>query len=169
MMNEILAAWRWNGSVSEPVPYGEGHINQTYALTVTSAQGAKRYILQKINTDTFKDPAGLMENICGVTDFLREKAKQRGADPARATLHVVPTAAEKPYYQAADGSCWRVYDFVENTVCFSRCNLPRIFTKAPLRSAISSISLPLIRPTPSMRRSHTSTTHPSASLISSAL
>ena len=106
-MNDILTAWRWNGSVSEPVPYGEGHINQTYAITVTSGQGAKRYILQKINTDTFKDPAGLMENICGVTDFLREKAKQRGADPARATLHVVPTKEEKPYYQAADGSCWR--------------------------------------------------------------
>jgi len=49
MMNEILAAWQWNGSVSEPVPYGEGHINQTYAIMVTSAQGAKRYILQKIN------------------------------------------------------------------------------------------------------------------------
>ena len=77
-MNDILTAWKWNGSVSEPVPYGEGHINQTYAITVTSGQGAKRYILQKINTDTFKDPAGLMENICGVTDFLREKAKQRG-------------------------------------------------------------------------------------------
>ena len=61
MMNEILAAWQWNGSVSEPVPYGEGHINQTYAIMVTSAQGAKRYILQKINTDTFKDPDGLME------------------------------------------------------------------------------------------------------------
>ncbi len=45
--------------MSEPVPYGEGHINQTYALTVTSAQGAKRYILQKINTDTFKDPRRL--------------------------------------------------------------------------------------------------------------
>ena len=101
MMNEILAAWQWNGSVSEPVPYGEGHINQTYAITVTSEQGAKRYILQKINTDTFKDPAGLMENICGVTDFLREKAKQRGADPARATLHVVLTKAGKPYYQSA--------------------------------------------------------------------
>ena len=90
-MKEILTAWHWDGSVSEPVPYGEGHINQTYAITVTSEQGAKRYILQKINTNTFKDPAGLMENVCGVTDFLREKAKQRGADPARATLHVVPT------------------------------------------------------------------------------
>ena len=120
MMNEILAAWQWNGSVSEPIPYGEGHINQTYAITVMSKPGAKRYILQKINTDTFKDPEGLMENICGVTEFLRERAKQRGADPARATLHVVPTKEEKPYYQATDGSCWRVYEFVENTVCLQQ-------------------------------------------------
>ena len=119
-MKDILTAWKWNGSVSEPIPYGEGHINQTYAITVTSVQGAKRYILQKINTNTFKDPAGLMENVCGVTDFLREKAKQRGADPARATLHVVPTKEEKPYYQAADGSCWRIYEFVENTVCLQQ-------------------------------------------------
>ena len=119
-MKDILTAWKWNGSVSEPIPYGEGHINQTYAITVTSVQGAKRYILQKINTNTFKDPAGLMENVCGVTDFLREKAKRRGADPARATLHVVPTKEEKPYYQAADGSCWRIYEFVENTVCLQQ-------------------------------------------------
>lgn len=119
-MKEILTAWQWDGPVSEPVPYGEGHINQTYAITVTSEQGAKRYILQKINTNTFKDPAGLMENICGVTDFLREKAKQRGADPARATLHVVPTKEGRPYYQAADGGCWRVYDFVEDTVCLQQ-------------------------------------------------
>ena len=119
-MKEILTAWQWDGPVSEPIPYGEGHINQTYAITVTSEQGAKRYILQKINTDTFKDPAGLMENICGVTDFLREKAKQRGADPARATLHVVPTKEGRPYYQAADGGCWRVYDFVEDTVCLQQ-------------------------------------------------
>lgn len=117
-MNKILAAWAWNGPMSEPIVYGEGHINQTYAVTEQTTQ--KRYILQKINTDTFKDPDGLMENICGVTDFLREKAKQRGADPERATLHVVLTKAGKPYYKAADGGCWRVYDFVENTVCLQQ-------------------------------------------------
>ncbi len=38
-MKDILTAWKWNGSVSEPIPYGEGHINQTYAITVTSEQG----------------------------------------------------------------------------------------------------------------------------------
>ena len=30
-MNKILAAWAWNGPVSEPIAYGEGQINQTYA------------------------------------------------------------------------------------------------------------------------------------------
>ncbi len=43
-MKEILTAWQWDGPVSEPIPYGEGHINQTYAITVTSEQGAKRYM-----------------------------------------------------------------------------------------------------------------------------
>ena len=77
-MNDILTAWKWNGSVSEPVPYGEGHINQTYAITVTSGQGAKRYILQKINTNTFKDPAGLMDIGCGVTDFCEKRLRSAG-------------------------------------------------------------------------------------------
>lgn len=37
-MNKILAAWAWNGPVSEPIAYGEGHINQTYALTEQATQ-----------------------------------------------------------------------------------------------------------------------------------
>lgn len=44
-MNKILAAWEWNGPVSEPTAYGEGHINQTYAVTEQTTQN--RYILQK--------------------------------------------------------------------------------------------------------------------------
>lgn len=167
-MKEILTAWQWDGPVSEPIPYGEGHINQTYAITVTSEQGAKRYILQKINTDTFKDPAGLMENICGVTDFLREKAKQRGLTrrvprsmwclPKREGLITkLPMAAA-----GVSMTLWRIL-----SAC-SRCSPPRIFTRAPLHLATSSISLPTIRLIPCMRQSRTSTTRPSASLISSA-
>ena len=41
----------------------------------------KRFILQRINTDTFTDPAGLMENICGVTRHLRTKIQAEGGDP----------------------------------------------------------------------------------------
>ena len=31
-MNKILAAWEWNGPVSEPTAYGEGHINRRTLL-----------------------------------------------------------------------------------------------------------------------------------------
>ena len=96
-MKEILTAWQWDGSVSELVPYGEGHINQTYAITVTSEQGAKRYILQKINNNTFRDVAGLMENITAVTEFLRTET-----DDPRGVLTLVKTHDGASYLHAQD-------------------------------------------------------------------
>ena len=56
--------------------YGEGHINDTFV--VWRADHSKRFILQRISTDTFTDPVGLMENICGVTRHLREKILAAG-------------------------------------------------------------------------------------------
>ena len=69
--------------------YGEGHINDTYL--VWRADHSKRFILQRINTDTFTDPVGLMENVCGVTRHLSRKILAEGGDPMRETLNVVPT------------------------------------------------------------------------------
>ena len=116
-MQECLQAWDWQGTPADPVPCGEGHINQTYLVRVDTPGAPKRYILQKINTDTFRDPDLLMENICGVTEYLRAMILRNGGDPARETLHVCPTREGKAYYRASDGGCWRVYDFVEDTVC----------------------------------------------------
>jgi Ser/Thr protein kinase RdoA (MazF antagonist) len=50
--------------------YGSGHINETYL--VDCPEGPK-YILQKINTNIFKDPDAVMENICRVTEHIRAK------------------------------------------------------------------------------------------------
>ena len=43
-------------TVCDPHHYGEGHINDTFV--VWRADHTKRFILQRINTDTFTDPAG---------------------------------------------------------------------------------------------------------------
>ena len=51
--------------------YGEGHINDTFVIW--REDHSKRFILQRINTDTFTNPVGLMENVCGVTRHLRAK------------------------------------------------------------------------------------------------
>ena len=104
--------------VCDPHHYGEGHINDTYV--VWRADHTKRFILQRINTDTFTDPAGLMENICGVTRHLRTKIQAEGGDPGRECLNVIPTLSGAAYYIDSEGNAWRAYDFVENTVCLQQ-------------------------------------------------
>ena len=111
-MNEALFAilrdFRLDAEPVSCVPYGCGHINATY-LAVTAS--GRRYILQKINHHTFRDVAGLMENITSVTEFLRTKT-----DDPRAVLTLVKAADGAGYLHAQEGY-WRVYNFVEDTLC----------------------------------------------------
>ena len=101
------------GEVTEICPYGEGHINLTLLVTTTE----KRYIMQKMNTRVFTDPDGLMTNICGVTEHL----KARGIE----TLNVVPTKAGASYLKGEE--CYRVYDFIENTVTYQKVENKEVF------------------------------------------
>lgn len=112
----VLEAFDFSGEVIAYERFGEGHINDTFALTVKTAHGTRRYILQRINHNVFKDPIGVMENILGVTEFLRKKITAAGGDADRETLTVLCTKEQKPYYLDEDGF-WRCYLFVENTIC----------------------------------------------------
>ncbi|MBR4016647.1 MAG: aminoglycoside phosphotransferase family protein [Oscillospiraceae bacterium] len=99
--------------------YGCGHINETY-LVVT--QEGKRYILQKINNTIFKNTDGLMGNIEAVTTYLRQQT-----DDERRVMRLVKTRAGKSYLTQPDGSCWRVYVFVEDSVCLQKPETPADF------------------------------------------
>lgn len=128
LLPEALAAWDWGGLVVGAVRYGAGHINDTFCVYVQDESGdCVRYILQRINTLTFTDPAGLMENICGVTGYLRRQVEQAGGDPLRETMNVVPTRAGRPYYADSAAGAWRVYNFVEGTVCLQKPETPQDF------------------------------------------
>lgn len=111
-ITEAFSAFGLGAAVS-CAPYGCGHINTTY--DVRTADGG-HYILQKINTSIFRDVDALMENITGVTAFLREKCLAEGGNPEREVLRVHRTAGGRPYFRAADGVCYRVYSFIEHTV-----------------------------------------------------
>ena len=119
ILNAAANAFDFGGPVvCDARHYGEGHINDTFV--VWREDRSKRFILQRINTDTFTDPVGLMENICGVTRHLREKILAAGGDPARETLNVIPTLSGAAFHLDAEGSAWRAYDFVENTICLQQ-------------------------------------------------
>lgn len=105
---EVLRAFRLDAKPVSCEPYGCGHINVTYLAVMESGQ---RYILQKINNNTFRDVAGLMENITAVTEFLRTKT-----DDPRGVLTLVKTHDSASYLHAQD-AYWRTYDFVEDSIC----------------------------------------------------
>ena len=90
-------------------PYGTGHINGTYSVEVP------RLLLQRINTEVFRNPEELMDNIENVTEFLRKKIIAAGGDPDRETLRIIKTVDGKNYYRDGENHVYRMYRFVENT------------------------------------------------------
>ena len=102
--------------------FGNGHINSTYIVETDP-----KCILQRVNTDIFRHPDQVMENIAAVTEHLRRKILAAGGDPQRETLTLLPTLDGKPYYTAPDGSCFRLYRFIEGTVSYDTAETPELF------------------------------------------
>ena len=104
----VLRHFSLQGNAVKCEPYGSGHINVTYEVVTDTG---KRYILQKLNQTAFKNIDGLMRNVQLVTAYLQTKKL-----PDMEVLTLVPTTDGKAYAKE-NGSCWRLYDFVENSLC----------------------------------------------------
>ena len=125
---EIVPKFAIEGTLTEAVPYGSGHINDTVRLTCALENGGqKRYILQRMNDGIFKNPVELMENVMNVTSFLRKKIVERGGDPERETLNVIRTVDGDNFLKDEDGDFWRMYIFIENATSFDIVRTPEDF------------------------------------------
>lgn len=117
-ISNIIKEFDIEGELIHSEPFGCGHINDTYAIYFErETKPPVRYILQRINSEIF-DVKELMENICLVTDYLKERIAAEGGDPLTNTLTIVRTREGRSYYEDKDGNCFRVYLFIENTVSY---------------------------------------------------
>lgn len=117
-VHEAIDGFKLLGELKECIRYGSGHINDTYRLTYETPQGTKRYILQRMSKSIFKKPVELMENVSGVTAWLRKKIIENGGDPERETLTLVKSNDGLPYFVDSTGEYWRVYLFIEGATCY---------------------------------------------------
>lgn len=97
-------------------PYGNGHINDTLCVTVSAAQGQRRFIMQRVNRYVFQKPEEVIRNIEQVTEYLRGVIASEGGDPQRETLTLVRTKDGKTFTYDEDGELWRMYLFIEDTI-----------------------------------------------------
>ena len=124
------AMFDFGGEVTSVVPYGNGHINDTYAVTCSLAGGSVRFILQRLNPVVFPDRAGLMRNMIAVTGFLRKAVIRDGGDPERECLRLIPLKDGSPYLTDESGDVWRATQFIENTDAYLVAESPEMFASA---------------------------------------
>ncbi len=123
---EILSEFPIEGIPLSCEPYGEGHINETYLVITERGDKTRKYILQRINTNLFTDVDKLMSNIVGVTEFNRRRVTERGEDPDRRCLTVIPTISGSPYLAHASG-CYRMYIFIDGAIAHQFVSRPKQF------------------------------------------
>ncbi len=125
--SDILFNFAIDGEFVSCDPYGSGLINRTYVAVYNEGGRRVRYIVQRINTNLFKNVDGLMNNIKLVTEFNRAEIMKRGGDPDRESLTLVPTKNGGTYFRTEEGDCYRVYVFIENAKGYDVVEKPEHF------------------------------------------
>lgn len=117
----MASNFRIDGSFLEGVPFGSGHINDTYVAVYDQDGTRVRYIVQRINQNVFKNPAALQDNVERVTRHMFNKLVKEGAeDVSRRTLTLIPALDDRSYYVDPDGNYWRTYVFIEGASTYDQ-------------------------------------------------
>lgn len=106
--------------------YGNGHINDTFVVT----QNGVKMLLQRLNTNVFKNPEGVMDNIVKVTEHLRKKIVENGGDPERETMTVINATDGKPYFITESGKFFRMYKFIDDNLSVDKAQSTEQMTSA---------------------------------------
>ena len=114
-ISEIVSNFCIEGNVETIVPFGSGHINDTFQVKTTEPE-LPGYLLQRINHHVFENVPALMGNVQLVTDHLKKKLAQiPGSNPAKEVLTMVWTRDEQCFFCDAGGNYWRMYNFLKDT------------------------------------------------------
>lgn len=122
---ELVSNFKFEGEFLEANTHVAGHINDTFILKFKQDDGSvKRYILQRINHNIFKEPDKLMENIKNVTTHIANKIEKSGGNKLRETLTLIETLDDACFYKSACGEYWRAFAFIEGARTYMKVEKP---------------------------------------------
>lgn len=115
---DIINLFAISGEVAEISPFGSGRINDTFKVTTTEDH-QPNYLLQRINHQIFSDVEGLMQNITGVTNYLKTELKKPIYKDARQqVLEPILTHSGRPFVKK--NGYWRMYLFLDDLKSYDR-------------------------------------------------
>lgn len=102
-VSSINTVFDIEGHITSAVPFGNGHINDTFRLF--NQEAAKPdYLLQRINHLIFTEVEQMMLNIRRVTEHVNQRLPG-------STLELIGTRTGGNFHQDAAGNYWRIYRF----------------------------------------------------------
>jgi aminoglycoside phosphotransferase (APT) family kinase protein len=119
------------GEVFSVEARGSGHIHDTFLVQVRTPAGAERLIVQRFNEHVFADIAAVMSNIVRVTEHAHRRLLQRAVpDLARRVLTPRRTDSGLPYFRDADGTAFRAFEYVQDSLAAGVVRGPRMAFEA---------------------------------------
>jgi len=121
----VARAFAVDGELQSAVRFGSGHIHATYSAKFGDGERAGSHIiLQHINTNIFKNPVAIMENIRRVTTHLRSLLPGV-PDADERVLQLVPTRDAGMWLVDEEERYWRAYWFIEGAKTFDEVTSER--------------------------------------------
>ncbi len=124
-LEKIAAKFQLDGKVDRVEAMGEGFINDTYVI-YTLGVDAYNYILQRKNKRIFTNVPAMMENIEKVCTHIKQKVVEKGGDPMREAMTIVPALDGKLYFQDEVGEYWTVCVFIGDSMVISSAITPEL-------------------------------------------
>ena len=119
MDNLITIASRFTiqKKVSAIKPFGNGNVNDTFLVTV-DALGKEQFILQRINTQVFRHPHLVMQNICIYTQHVSDRLQHSPLDRRWEVPQVLRTQNAQTYWSDDNGAFWRAISYIKGSQSF---------------------------------------------------
>ncbi|NEO88274.1 MAG: aminoglycoside phosphotransferase family protein [Spirulina sp. SIO3F2] len=110
-LQTIARQFQPHSDITEICAWGSGNINHTFRVCCTDA-GCDRFILQRINTQVFPNPAGIMQNLQVLCHHLQQKLQTQPLPHWQIPQVLCVLDGENHHIDAA-GDCWRALSFID--------------------------------------------------------
>ena len=121
MKNLVAVAdqFKPEGKVIEIEEHGNGNVNDTFLVTL-DAKGEKHFILQRINTQVFRQPELVMQNMRTFSEHVAKRLAQGPLNQDRRweMVRVLLTEDGQDHWIDPEGSFWRGLSFIEGSKSF---------------------------------------------------
>jgi len=126
----IINEFKIEGELQNITENNQGNINSTYVLEYNNSGEKKKYLLQKINANVFKEPYLVMKNIELISKHINKKLKRLNNTTYKHPNFMKTNSGELLYTyinENGEKEYYRVCEFIENCISydnFKQCSNP---------------------------------------------